>query len=71
MLCALPENGRLLDAVQALRNMGELLHDLRQLRLVVLRRPMPVKFLKGRFHALADGGHFPREVAGESVHRPP
>ena len=51
--------------------MGELLHDLRQFRLIVLRRPLPVKFLKGGFHALADGGHFPREIAGETFDRFP
>ena len=64
MLRPIAQDRRLLDALQVLRDSGELLRHLAKFRPIVGRWPDFLEPIQGQFNALADIGHFPREIAG-------
>lgn len=71
MLCALPEDGRLLDAGESFRHLPELLHDTAEVGAVVRRRGQLVELVEGRFHASPDDGYLGGERRALSLDRVP
>ncbi len=67
----LPENRRLLYAVQPLRNIVERLHELGELGLVVLRRLDLFELVESRFQPAPHHGHFRADLRALRLDRAP
>src|SRR5690606_3248250 len=71
VLRALPENGRLLYAVQALRDNAELLHELGELGLVIGLRLDLFELVESSFQPAPHHGHFRADLRALRLDRAP